>query len=155
MKTLKMEKDIGLPKDFKKLEVLEVCSNKIIGGGNIFGIDNFAPLLIGDGEYPRVWLYSRIDKVNWTPIIKDNESLHSDLRIYENSEERRVTIIMGVLPILSVVKIGNRHCKVDQMDLRPIGYNLYGNNDRLVVSNSNFTGNVAKGISFMIGFTDK
>lgn len=150
-----MEKNTGFPKNYNRLKVLDVCSNKIIGGGNVMGIDNFAPLLIGDGDLPKVWLYAKVDKSSWTPLIAENESLHTDLHITINDELKEVTIKLGDVVILNVVKIGDGHCDIRHLELRPIGLNLYGNHQVLKVANNTFSGNIYSGIAFMVGFTDQ
>ncbi|MCK0114662.1 hypothetical protein [Gelidibacter sp. F63206] len=150
-----MEKSTGFPKNYKRLQILDVCSNKIIGGGSVMGIDNFAPLLIGDGNLPKVWLYAKVSKNSWTPLIVENESLHTDLHITINEQEREVIIKIKDVIILNVVKIEDGHCEIRHLELRPIGLNLYGNQQALRVANSTFAGNIYNGISFMVGFTDQ
>lgn len=148
-----MEKSTGFPKNYKKLQILDVCSNKIIGGGNVMGIDNFAPLLIGDGILPQVWLYTKVDKSSWTPLIIENNSLHTGLTISKNEPLKDITIKTGSVVILNVVKIGDGHCDIKHLDLRPIGLNIYGNQQVLKAANSSFSGNIFNGI-FMVGFSD-
>lgn len=155
LKTLKMIKENIHPKNFQTLNELNVCSNKIIGGGNIIGIDNFAPLLIGDGIIPAVWLYARIDKVNWTAIVKESESFHSQIQIIANKINREVIIKIENTIILSAKMTSDKICTVDSIDLRPIGFNVYGNANNFQIANSSFNGNTFQGVSFMIGFGDK
>lgn len=146
-----MHKENNTPKLYQPLELLEVCSNQIIGGGAILGIDNFAPLRIGDGIVPAVWLYARVDKENWTAIIKKSESFHSLITIQKDLEKREITINIDETTVLRAKMTSYKKCLVDKIDLRPVGFNLFGEGKNFQVANSSFSGNTFNGISFMVG----
>lgn len=57
-----MENKNRLPENYKPLDELNICSNKLTGGAKLLGIDDFAPILIGDGEIPSVWIFGKKQK---------------------------------------------------------------------------------------------
>ncbi|MFD2565522.1 hypothetical protein [Aquimarina rubra] len=144
-----------LPKNYIPLTELEVCSNKIIGGGSLIGINDFAPLLIGKGEIPKVWLYTKIDQNNWAPLIINNESQHSKIKILTDITSREITIKTHDTIIIHGIMSNDNSCSIDQLDLRPIGLMFYGNVEQLTIGDSNLKGNTFNGISFMIGIDDE
>ena len=150
-----MNKEITYPKNYELLRELNVCSNRIIGGGSIIGIDSFAPLLIGNGQVPAIWLYVRIDKSNWTAVIKESESFHPKVLVTKNVKEREIIIKIENIIVLQARMTSDKICEIETIDLRPIGFNIYGSNNNFQVANSSFSGNTFNGISFMVGFGEK
>lgn len=76
------------------ISYLNVCSNKLVGGGNIIGIKDFAPLIVGFGEIPQLWIYHRLNNSNWQPIVLKNESCCPDTSVEISDIERRVKTIL-------------------------------------------------------------
>ena len=152
LKIHKMEKINILPENYIPINELNVCSNRIMGGGSVIGINNISPLIIGQGNIPMIWLYSRIDRSNWLPLVVESRSKHANIDIIENQDEREITIKFNDIILISSKMLNDNSNFVNQIDLRPIGIDLHGDSNRLMVSGNNFSGNTFNGISFMIGF---
>lgn len=149
-----MTEDRTLPESYKALEVLNICSNKIIGGGKIIGINDFAPILIGTGNVPNVWLYGKNRENGWVLLVDDNFSLNPSVKIKRDILKRGVTIKIDRTVLLDAKMTSNKECKVVSIDLRPIGLNVVGNSQELKVGEARFSDNTFHGKGFMIGFSE-
>lgn len=149
-----MIKERNLPKEYKTLEKLNICSNTIIGGGKIIGINDFAPILIGAGNIPNIWLYGKNNENKWVPIVEHNLSFHPAINIKRELVKKRITIKIQKTTILNAKMTSKSECKVIAIDLRPLGLNIVGNTNELKVGESSFSNNTFEGLGYMIGFTE-
>lgn len=154
LKPIIMNKEIKYPQKYIPVKVLNICSNKIVGGGNLISINNLYPLIIGKGTIPLIWIYTKYDKNNWIPLVSENNALHSSLKIESLSDKREVIITIEETTIIDAKMSDDDTCIVNQIDLRPIGINLFGDENSLTFGTSKFAGNTFKGVSFMLGATD-
>jgi hypothetical protein len=149
-----MIQEIKYPQKYVPIARLEVCSNELIGGGNIVGFDNFSPLLIGKGDIPLVWIYARADKLNWIPVVTQSESKHSKILIEKRLDQRELIISVEKVVLIHAKMLNDESCIVNQLDLRPVGLDLHGDSNELVIGNSKFSGNTFQGVTFMIGISE-
>src|SRR5687768_1928670 len=77
-----MNEKVQYPANYKPLQKLEICTNILIGGGDIahyIGPPHFVrypPIIVGQGEdIPLVWLYARVGD-QWVPFIEKSKSNH-------------------------------------------------------------------------------
>lgn len=142
------------PDNVIKLKELTICSNKLIGGGDLIRIGNYVPLVIGNGKSPKIWLNVEIKNKLFT-LIKNNISLNNQVIIIENNQERSTIIKIENKIILSCKLLADYMCVVDQMDLRPIGLNIFGDSENLEIGNSNLSKNTIDSASFLISMSNK
>lgn len=148
-------KEIKYPQNYIPVNRLVICSNTLIGGGNIIGFDDFPPLLIGKGTVPKLWVYAKDRHQKWTPIINESRSLHPAIIIKSDDITREILAKIDNATLIRAKMSDDNSCLVDQIDLRPIGLNLFGNETVLTIGTSNFSGNTFQGVRFMIGVSDK
>jgi len=154
LKNFKMIEERRLPKEYKALEKLNICSNTIIGGGKIIGVNDFAPILIGDGNIPNIWLYGKNNENKWVAIVEQNLSFHPAINIKRDLVKKRITIKIQSKTILNARMTSKSECKVIAINLKPIGLNIVGNTNELKVGESSFSDNTYQGKGYMIGFTE-
>ncbi|WP_168377577.1 hypothetical protein [Acinetobacter cumulans] len=142
-----------LPEDYKSLNSLTICSNKLIGGGFPFALGDGLPLIIGSGKEPKVWLQAVEDPQSKKLILLVDGNISTVKEISVTKPEKGVIEVYfkGVTRILRVKQIDNSSAVISFLDLRPIGLNITGNQDGLNIAGSSFSGNTFQGSSVFIG----
>lgn len=145
-----------LPQEYTPYEELVVCSNIMVKCLMPFEIGGYIPLLVGKGKNPRVWLQFPIDPTRgkWAYLVKDNVSEATipdyalDLNI--SMKEGLVTISVGKFIILHVRRSSESKAIISQLDLRPIGLNIYGDEEGIHIANEHFSQNTFENMRSMI-----
>lgn len=142
----------ALPKSYKPYETLVICSNSMLGGGHIAAVGEVLPLVIGIGEKPQIWLQAITNPKTkeFIPIIEASVSKHPSVEVLEENGDIVVTIQGS--KVLVIKEESTNKAVVSQLDLRPVGLNIFGNSKTLTVGNSNFSGNTMSGGGVLIGF---
>lgn len=136
-------------------EKLTVCSNLLINTVHIFQNQNgWRPLVIRKGEVPRVWLSAQVENDNELPtpieLISDSVSLNDEFFIDKSEYGFQITYQNKV-----IVKAGNHmnsSLEIIDIDLRPIGINIYGDNNSLKMGGISMSQNTSKNSTVMFGF---
>ena len=146
-----MNQRIRLPKEYKPFDQLTLCSNTLINVPVPFEVDGYIPLLIGRNELPKIWLNAPPPKsgTEWIPLVRQNRSLHKAVKLIK--QENGIIIKINTIEILRVLKVSNSSANVVQMDLRPIGLNIYGDESHLVVGTHQLASNTFQNVYVMIG----
>ncbi|HEC68514.1 MAG TPA: hypothetical protein ENI35_06905 [Candidatus Desulfofervidus auxilii] len=150
-----MNQRIHLPKEYKPFDHLILCSNILINVQIPFEVDGNVPLLIGRNELPQIWLNapSQKPRLEWIPIVRQNRSLHNEVKIIKDENELIVKI--NTIEVLRVLKNSANSANVVQLDLRPIGLNIYGDESHLVVGTNQLVSNTFQNAYVMIGIGNK
>lgn len=129
------------PKNYKPYSHLTICTNKISNYTNLFVINDNIPLLIGCGDKPMIWIQGAV-KNKSALFIDSTISKSNQIKITE--EDGVITIIFSFkknyqtsnVILLKIKQIKEDEATVSQLDLRPIGLNIYGNDsDGLTAGN--------------------
>lgn len=136
--------------NFLPLDELIICSNKIIGGGQLIKIQDYSPLTVGRGETPLIWLNVKIDN-KIIELIKENISLNSHLNVQENFIDKSTIIKINNNIIIKARMIKENSCIISKIDLRPIGLDIVGNLQGLKVAGNMLSGNTFSGAQYLIG----
>jgi len=137
-------------KNISVLTELTICSNKIIGGGDLIKIQDYVPLIIGAGKTPVIWLRTKIKEEIITLII-ENKSLNSNIKVKENLESKSIIIQIAHTKVIYASMIDDKSCIVHEIDLRPIGLDIVGNSTELKIAGNTFSGNTFSGGKYLIG----
>ena len=142
----------NLPDSFETYNILKICSNTLTGGGHVLAVGEVLPIIIGRGEKPKIWLQALNDpiKKEFVLIVENSISKHPSVKVTET--DNTISITIQQTKILSVKNISDNSAEVDFIDLRPIGFNLYGDSSSMNVGNSSFTGNSMHGVNVLVGF---
>ena len=140
----------NLPESFRPFQTLIVCSNTIIGGGNLVSIGNVLPLLVGQGSKPLVWLQAAVDPQaqNFITIVDASISKHPAVRVIENEDGIKITA--GDVVLLRVKLTAIDSGVVDKIDLRPLGINIYGDASKLIAGGATFSNSTFSGVGTVI-----
>ena len=141
----------SLPPQYIPFQRVRLGSNTLENVVAIVSINGFIPLLVGDGESPKVWLSIPTNKegTEWYPLIKENFSSHADVSV--EVAKRRVTVRTPQGTILNVVKNNENSLVFFKLDLRPFGLNIYADEGALQVMGSKLAKNEFKNIKVVIG----
>lgn len=150
----------NIPKNYKPYLHLTLCSNKISNYTNLFVINDNIPLLIGCGDKPMIWIQgavknksalfidSTISKSNQIKIIEEDGVITITFSFKKNYQTSNVIL-------LKIKQIKEDEATVSQLDLRPIGLNIYGNDsDGLTAGNAKLFRNMFNTTTVM-AFNDK
>ncbi len=140
------------PDGYMPLKKLTVCSNTITGGGNLLSVSGEFPLLIGKGSTPKVWLSAvgNAETNKFVTIVESSVSMHSAVKVIK--ENNLVVVSLSGKQILKAKATSIDVVVVDQLDFRPLGLNIHGNNNALTVGGSTFSNNSMSGGGTLIGF---
>lgn len=140
----------NLPKNFLPYKKLVICSNSLIDGGFLLSIGDVLPLIIGKGQKPLIWLQAVVNSKSqeFIQIVEASVSKHPHVSVIE--ENNNLTINIKNTKILSINKYEDSAI-IDYMDLKQIGFNIYGDEQKLIIGNSTFSGNSMSGGGTLIG----
>ncbi|MCR1026643.1 hypothetical protein NQT66_17625 [Cellulophaga baltica] len=150
-----MEPKNKLPENYIPLDELNICSNKLLGGAKIIGIDDFAPILIGDGAIPSIWIFGKNQNNKWVELIKESKSLHPAIQIINDTINREIVIGIQNSIVLKAKMTSNKICEINTIDLRPIGFDIHGKGTEFHIAQSTFSGNTFNLNGFLVGISEK
>ncbi|MDH0571548.1 hypothetical protein N7668_09825 [Pseudomonas fulva] len=142
----------NLPRGFVSYDCLEVISNKIVSGAQLFSVGQVLPLLIGKGAKPQIWL-SALQAPNtnsFIELVEASISKHPWVRV-EESDGRFLVKLQGAT-ILSIRQIDADQATVDALDMRPLGFSVYGDASGLHMGNVHFARNTVRSIGVLASF---
>lgn len=143
-------KQDSLPSNYKAPVKIEIGTNNLENVNLLLSFNGFVPLLIGDGENPRIWLNipSNKEGTEWYPLIKDNFSTNSKVIVIEKGNSVKVTTPDGI--VIECVKKNNGTIEVKRLNLRPFGLDVEADSKMLKVMNQTFTSSGFKNLGTMI-----
>jgi len=141
----------NLPSSYQPYEKLTICSNSLIGGGHVVELAGALPLIIGYGEKPQVWLQaiSNPEKMEFVSVVENSVSKFPAVEVKEI--DGSIIITIQGKQVLKVRNVSNSEAVVENMDLRPIGLNLYGDANNMNIPNGSFSGNSMSGGGVLLG----
>jgi hypothetical protein len=134
---------LNLPKDYVPFGELILCSNSFINGFVPIEISGHIPFLIGNGEYPTIWISKPASKDGsiWKDVVIQNKTPDNNISIIFSEKEKLVNISIGSIILIQAKKISNDKAEVMNIDLRPLGLNIYGDIHGLYVATNLFSNN--------------
>ena len=161
MKKTKTQNNItihNIPDVYKPYETIVFCSNTFKNLSYIIDDNGVIPILIGKGEFPRIWLYARSENKP-IALVRDNISILPQVKVNFYQVEKRMTIELfdmkdDYIKILEIL-LNNGIPTLKKLDMRPIGYNIFGDTESLNVGNSKYVNNVFQGMHTLIKINNK
>ena len=140
----------SLPSKYIPFKEIEIGTNRLINGQTLFIINGFVPLIVGVGEVPRVWISVPADPagIKWRPLVRDNRS--TDERVVIRTTGNFVIVSTSGTEILRVEKKSENFAKIESIDLRPFGINVYGDKKTLSIMNKSLSGNLFENVKAMV-----
>jgi hypothetical protein len=141
----------SLPPQYLPFRKVRLGSNTLENVVAVVSINGFIPLLVGDGESPKVWLSIPTNKegTEWYPLIKENFSSHPEVSV--EVARKRVTVRTPQGTVLNVIKNAENSLAFLKLDLRPFGLNFYADEGALHVMGNRLAKNEFKNIPVIIG----
>ena len=158
-----MENKNDIPKEYIPFEELIICSNTMINGKVPFEVNKRIPLLIGKAIFPLIWLNvpRNVELNTWEEIIKENNVVNKRqfrnflIEVEKRDADNSVVTRRVEKTIVHVRKESDIKANVIALDLRPLGLNIFGNEDGLYVGGQNFVRNTFKNVQTMIAIGNK
>lgn len=137
------EDEFKVPREYVPLDEYIVCSNVVKKSKFLIDDDGLPPVLIGKGEedVPRIWIYTRDKTSKVITVVEDNIAVY-DLAKFDHFDKDKLIIVkvVGRKSSQVVLKVDyNETVKIEKIDLRPLGYNIYGDRGRLKVGNTSLS----------------
>jgi len=138
-----------LPIEFKPYAKLTICSNELFDGAQLMRLGEEFPLVIGSGSkrQPLLWVAAIADKqaTKIIEVISSSVSAHPFIRVELKKNE--ITAFLGQKEIIHV-EVSDNQATVDFLDLRLLGFEIYGDKKKLTaagaeMSDNKFYGSVA------------
>lgn len=133
-----------LPPEFAPYKELTVCNNKFINGQVLIEAKKSNILLVGKGEHPLVWIFAYTSPKSTVLIhlVEKNQPIRKGFEILFPKNETVVSFNSIIL--IHVKQNSEDNAEIIEMDLRPIGVNIHGDNTGLFIGtnklvNTNFT----------------
>jgi hypothetical protein len=132
-----MEEKSKLPEDYLPFSKIKICSNWFIGGEYLIEVDKNIPLLIGKGVLPLVWLSVPVSKDKWEYIVERNISRNPTIVVDLSKDNKSVIIKITQAKflrdkiILNIVMDSDDSITIKELDMRPIGLIIYGDENKL------------------------
>lgn len=141
----------NLPIQYRPYQIISFCSNQIIGGGHIFAMGKDLPLLIGEGRKPRIWLQavSTPDSRELITVVSNSRSTHPAVSV--KVDGKRVIVTVQGRTVISAEPMGANGAVVTELDLRPVGLNVFGNQSGLSLGGMHLSHNTISGVGVAFG----
>lgn len=142
----------NLPSTYQPYQQLILCSNHLLGGGNLLQVGKSLPLLIGRGATPQIWLQAPADPSGhmFAPLVTASVAVHPAASV--STESGALVVYAGGKLVLRVRQISDQQAEVEEMDLRPIGFSIFGNKNSLNAGGMHMSGNTVAGGGTFLAF---
>jgi len=141
----------NLPPGYESYRDLNVCSNKLINGGFLLEVGKALPLVIGVGAPPKIWLQAAANPQasEFVEIVRRSVALHPMVHIA--TEHNRLIITVANTVVLDIKSENPESAVINVLDLRPIGFNVFGADGKLVAGGMHFSKSTFSGGGALIG----
>ncbi len=141
----------NLPNSYTVPKYLNIGTNKLENVKALISFNEYIPILIGEGNIPKVWLNIPINKegTEWYPLIKDNFSTNQNVVVLKDNRNIKITTPDGV--ILDAYSKDNGEIIINILNLQPFGLDIKSNESELLVMNNSYIGNIFRNLNIMIG----
>lgn len=126
------------PVDYEPVADLYLCSNVFRHVRVPLAVRGSPILLIGVRDIPLVWLATPPSVPGGDPqyFVKASKPLSSWVQVFADGGTKSVSISSSGIPVLTAYTRNGGTVYVDQLDLRPLGIDVYGRSDALFVGGS-------------------
>jgi hypothetical protein len=141
----------NLPTQYMPFKEIRLGSNILENVTVILTIKGNVPLLVGNGDTPRVWLYIPANKegTEWYPLIKDNFSSNPDVKV--NVAPKMISIRTPDGTVFAGLVAKEDKFVITKLDLRPFGLKVYADENSLSVMGNTLMKNQFRNLKVVIG----
>lgn len=123
---------------YEPFDEMEVCSNLLLKMRSLFTFDGIDPVLIGKGEKPLIWLAVRKNNtLTWRYIVQGNRVLNDRISLDITCENKTRILVENTI-LIEAEKVTENRVRITNIDLRPLGLNVYCQDNQLNVGAMHF-----------------
>lgn len=143
----------NLPQGYIPYAKIKLCSNSLSGSTFILSVDDVLPLLVGKGNKPQIWIQAIADvnKKSFVQIVESSIPLFPFVRV--TTESGVVLVFVNDQVIMSIRPESDDEVNIFQIDLRPIGLNIVGDDKSLRSGGVEFSNSTFSGVGTFMGFS--
>lgn len=141
-----MEIKTIIPTEYTPFDEIILCSNKLLKVNKIIDDKGFIPLFIGQdkkNKKPNIWLQTKT-KEGFIQLIDKNKPLINIIELNEYTNGNQMDVILKnqnekhiIIQIENIEGIPS----ITKLDLRTLGYNIYGDDKILHIGDMKMSGN--------------
>lgn len=140
--------------DFENFNEIIICSNYLKKYGSIIkqSDNGFEPLIIKKGEGDKVFVFLQgYDRISSQPIVIVNGNKSIINSVIFDSSKTGCIVIHNEIKILEVVQNEDGIMEVINLDLRPVGFNVFGDSTALNMGGNTMSRGSFIGAGSLIG----
>jgi hypothetical protein len=147
-----VKNDIDLPKDYKPFPKIIICGNTLINVQIPFEVYGDIPLLIGDGNSPKIWLKAMTSRQErkFREIVRANRALQASVTV-SGAGTYDISVTVPNMTIIRLHRNTEGIPEVTKLDLRPIGLSIQGDSEKLAIGSQLLTENTFENVRTMVG----
>ena len=145
-----------LPQEYKQYPIVTFCSNTFVNLKYLIEDKGFIPFLLGNGDIPRIWIYAKKEN-NPIVVVRDSVAILPGIKVNIFNKEKKISVEFLQMTDTnsknySILEIdfSKEQIIVNHIDLRPVGYNVYGDIDGLNIGEQKFHGKIFENINSLL-----
>ena len=147
----------NLPEEYEPYNNLNLCGNQLRQVKYLVEDNGFYPILIGKGESPRIWVYLKKEN-KAIAVLRDSNSTFPQVKVNYKKENLIIIELHNYNGIdnnkILEIEYSKESAYIKTIDLRPIGYNLYGHIDYVKVGNNTLSNNNFSNIKTLVSINN-
>ena len=143
-----------LPHEYLQYQKITFCGNTFKNLKYLIDDNGFIPFLIGMGDIPRLWIYTK-KELNTIVVVQDSVAILPVVRVDIFNDVKKLLVELNQVPGATNTKIFELDFSKDipvvsLIDLRPVGYNVYGDTKSLNIGEQKFEGNMFENLHSLV-----
>ena len=140
----------NMPSSYRPFNKLVLCSNTIINCEHVISIGDVIPLIIGQGEKPLIWLQAVSEPATkkFISVIEASVPMNSAVTIFEEGDVLKVNF--EKITVLQIKGNKDSSAIIDKLDLRPFGFNIFGDSGSLRAGGITLSGNTFQNLNTVL-----
>ena len=144
------DRQIQLPAEYKRFQNLVVCGNTFINGDVPVSVRGKPAFLVGQGATPILWMWA-IGSPDWDEpeaVVQAHRVIFQVLWIDVTKDHLLLRLPGGTIINVRVEDVDR--ARIVELDLRPMGINIWGDETVLAVGTNRLVGNTFTIVQTMV-----
>lgn len=143
-----------LPHEYLQYQNITFCGNTFKNLKYLIDDNGFIPFLIGVGDIPRLWIYTKKEQ-NAVVVVQDSIAILPVVRVDILNDEKKLSVELNQVPGATNTRIFEMDFSAEipvvaLLDLRPIGYNVFGDTTQLNIGEQKYQGNMFENLISLV-----
>jgi hypothetical protein len=144
----------SLPHEYLQFQNITFCGNTFKNLKYLIDDNGFIPFLIGLGDIPRLWIYTK-KALNAIIVVQDSVAILPGIRVDIFNNEKKLSVELTQMPGVTNIKIFEMDFSaeipvVTLIDLRPVGYNVFGDSILLNIGEQKYQGKMFENLHSLV-----